>query len=114
MMRMTGNATEEWLMTRLDYPGHIDAGRIAGLGGSISGIVSGLVVKSYLGAPVAVVIGIVLGLSVGGLLFSLINRRAADREAAKRNDARARHEMETERQIKMMNAARAKRRAIAQ
>ena len=101
---MTGNATEEYLMTKLDYPGHIDAGRMAGLAGSIVGIVSGLVAKAYLGAAAGVVIGLVLGLSVGAFAYRQISRRMLQRDVALREETRARQEEETERQITAMNA----------
>ena len=101
---MTGNATEEYLMTKLDYPGHIDAGRMAGLAGSIVGIVSGLVVKAYLGAAAGVVAGLLLGLSAGALAYRRINWRAQERDVAQREETRAQQEKETERLIARMNA----------
>ena len=106
---MTGNATEEYLLTKLDYPGHIDAGRMGGLAGSITGIVSGLVAKAYLGAAFWVVIGFVLGLGVGAWTYRRINRRQQERDVAQRTETRARQEKETQRQIAAMNAGKSRR-----
>ena len=37
---MPGNAIEEALLTRLDYPGHLDSGRVGGLAGAVSGLLT--------------------------------------------------------------------------
>lgn len=103
---MTGNATEEYLLTKLDYPGHLDASRMAGLGGSIVGVASGLTINLGLGGVAGTIAGVSLGLGAGVLIYRWLNRRAELRDAARLAEERARHEMETERQIAEMKAGR--------
>ncbi len=102
---MTGNATEEWLMTRLDYPGHMDASRFAGLSGSATAIVAGLTANEYVAPGAAVVIGLGLGFAVGGAVYRRINQRTEARRARQMAERRAAQEAEAEAQIARMKNA---------
>lgn len=101
---MTGNATEEYLLTKLDYPGHMDASRMAGLSGSATAIVSGLTAAEFLPGAAAFVIGAGAGLLAGSLIYRRLNARAEAKEAARRAARRAEAEAETERAIARMRA----------
>lgn len=104
---MTGNATEEWLLTRLDYPGHLDAGRLAGLSGSATGVAAGLVANGWLPAAVAAVLGLGAAFLVGTLVYRTLKRREMARKAAALTEARARHEEMTKARIALMKAGKA-------
>lgn len=104
---MTGNATEEWLLTRLDYPGHLDAGRLAGLSGAVAGITVGLVAGAWLPAVAAAALGLGAAFLVGTPVYRVLKRRAAARKAAAATEARARHEEMTKAQIALMKTGKA-------
>ena len=100
---MTGNATEEYLLTKLDYPGHLDTGRIAGLGGSLIAVLTGLISSSWVSGGAAFAIGVLAGLYVGGVIWS----RMENRKLVKRANGMAIRRMEREaavrKAIKAMN-----------
>jgi membrane associated rhomboid family serine protease len=99
---MSGNALEEWLMTRLDHPSHLDPTRIGGLAGLAAGFFTGLILFAFLG-PVAGVVG---GFVVAVVLGSLVAKRLAQQSEAKRSAAmiakRAAQVREQERMIAAM------------
>ncbi|WP_422028876.1 hypothetical protein [Roseovarius sp.] len=99
---MTGNATEEWLLTRLDYPGHMDAGRLAGLGGSAVAIIVGLSAYAVVSAGVALAVGIGAGFVVGAVIHRVVSRRQMEREVAALNARRAAETEMTHAQIARM------------
>ena len=99
---MTGNATEEYLLTKLDYPGHMDASRFAGLGGSCVAIVLGLTVAEFATGAVGFVVGTGVGLAVGALIYRRMNMREEAREAARRIKRRSEQEAATERALAQM------------
>uniref|UniRef100_UPI003B52E5FC hypothetical protein n=1 Tax=Roseovarius indicus TaxID=540747 RepID=UPI003B52E5FC len=101
---MTGNATEEWLLTRLDYPGHLDPERIAGLSGSGVAIVVGLVVYSWFPAGVALAVGLGAGFLAGAVVYRRVTRRRMDREVAALTARRAAETEMTDAQIARMKA----------
>ncbi|MGR3315434.1 hypothetical protein [Roseovarius indicus] len=101
---MTGNATEEWLLTRLDYPGHLDPERIAGLSGSGVAIVVGLVVYSWFPAGVALAVGLGAGFLAGAVVYRAVSRRKMDREVAALIERRAAETEMTDAQIARMKA----------
>ncbi|MEQ8292531.1 MAG: hypothetical protein RIA08_10020 [Roseovarius sp.] len=99
---MTGNATEEWLLTRLDYPGHMDAGRLAGLGGSAVAIIVGLSAYAGVSAPVALALGLVAGFGAGAVVHRVVSRRQMAREVAALDAKRAAETEMTHAQIARM------------
>ena len=99
---MVGNATEEWLMTRLDYPGHADPARIGGLAGSATSIVAGLGLYGVAGPVAGVVGGLIAGGAVGGLLARYMARNIRARRSAAMIAQRHEHLHEQERQIEAM------------
>ena len=101
---MTGNATEEWLLTRLDYPGHMDAGRLAGLSGSAVAIIAGLSAHAVVSAGVALAVGVGAGFLAGAVVYRVVSRRRMEREVAALNAKRAAETEMTDAQIARMKA----------
>jgi len=97
---MTGNETEEYLLTRLDYPGHADPARFAGLSGATAALIGGLVVNAFAGGAAALVIGVLTGLGIGALVYRHLDRRALARMAARLEERRADEEARVRHQIK--------------
>ncbi len=96
---MSGNATEEYLLTRLDYPGHADPSRFAGLTGSIAALVSGLAVSEITNGPSGFVVGAAVGLFTGAAVYRRLSRRALDRQAQELVERRAIQVADTEQKL---------------
>lgn len=95
---MSGNATEDALLTRIDYPGHLDAGRIGGLSGAVAGLLSWLLLGGWLGLGV----GLLAGFGLGALVYRRLERRRAEARAAEAAARRAGHERDVEAGIAAM------------
>lgn len=106
---MTGNAIEEALLTRLDYPGHADAGRMAGLAGGASGLLVGFGVGLSGGWIPGVLFGALAWGVVGMGTFTARKRQEIARRAAQAEEQRRGAQQEQKRQIDAVRAGRAAR-----
>ncbi len=101
---MSGNASEEAVLTKLDHPGHMDASRFAGLSGSLVAVLVAMLTVNGIGVIWGIILGGLVGLVVGGMVYRWINRRQINRQAAEMQAARERDEAEAEAQIAAMRA----------
>ena len=101
---MTGNAIEEYQLTKLDYPGHMDASRMAGLSGSSVAIISGLTAAEFMPGGAAFVVGAIAGLWSGSAVYRRLTARAEAEKAAQLAARRMAQEQETARAIARMRA----------
>ena len=100
---MSGNATEEYLLTKLDYPGHLDSGRIAGLGGSLIAVSIGLISSNWVSGGAAFAIGMLAGLFFGSMIWSRMENRNIEKRANSMAIRRMEREAATNAAIKIMN-----------
>ncbi len=103
---MSGNATEEGILTQIKHPGHLDASRLAGLCGSLVAVLVAMLLVNRIGPAWGIMLGAILGLLVGGLVHRWITRRQIAREATRLQASRDRDEAETRARIAEMKASR--------
>lgn len=103
---MSGNATEEGLLTQIDNPSHSDIGRVA----APAGLVAGGVVYMVLGRVIPVlgvfpkfVLAAIVCLAIGIAVWRYLNGAMMARDSARRHAAREEQERRTQAELQRMN-----------